>query len=564
MKIFRWAIIVSARLALVLMLYVCVSAQTDIVKSQGITSPLHQANLGKIIFTAKAIPVENLKGTDFLQTIELKEKADLSFRGFMADSLTNYLHVLAPELTADQLGQQGNFQLSFVIDGALVYQANLHPATVPLESKNSETTFGFPFLNSANPDAGATWKRFLFDGGDQALTPGKHLLRLELRPYVNNPDLKVGDLIAQGELRLIVPDKAEVDKKLSAIQPIRQASGWKVSQASYDQAKIEELNRKIAENFYRDITSVVVIEDGKLVIEEYFNGATRDTLLNTRSVGKSFLSPIVGIAIRDGHIKSENQTLKDFYDLQKFANYSTKKESVSLKSLLTMSSAFDGNDDDENSPGNEEKMYPTADWVKFALNVPMDDKKRVGEKWAYFTAGVVVLGDIVNKSVPEGLEKYADKNLFKPLGITKYEWGYTPQRVPSTAGGIQLRALDLARFGELHRNGGRWEGKQIIPRDWVEKALTKQIGLDNTTNYGYLFWNTTFNISSKKHEVFFATGNGGSKIFMFKDRPLVVVITATAYGKWYMHNQVFNMMNRYILPAVTSDGRSVRATARPI
>jgi CubicO group peptidase (beta-lactamase class C family) len=536
---------------LVLMFYGYACAQTDIVKSQGITGPLHQANLGKIIFTAKAIPVENLKETDFLKTIELKEKADLNFRGFMGNSLTNYLHALAPQLSVDQLGQQGNFQLSFMVDGALVYQANLHPATVPLESKNTETTFGFPFLNSANPEAGATWKRFLFDGGDQALTPGKHLLKLELRPYLRDPDLKVGQLIAQGELQLIVPEKSEVDKKLSAIQPIKPSSGWKISQASYDQAKIEELNRKIAENFYRDITSLVVIEDGKLLIEEYFNGATRDTLHNTRSVGKSFLSPIMGIAIGEGHIKSENQTLKDFYDLQKFANYSPRKETVTLKSLLTMSSGFNGNDDEEESPGNEEKMYPTADWVKFALDVPMDDKKKVGEKWAYFTAGVVVLGDIVNKSVPEGLEKYADKKLFKPLGITKYVWGYTPQKVPNTAGGIQLRTLDLARFGELHRNGGRWNGKQIIPRDWVEKALTKQIGLDSTTNYGYLFWNTTFNISGKKHEVFFATGNGGSKIFVFKDRPLVIVITSTAYGKWYMHAQAFNMMNRYILPAIT-------------
>jgi CubicO group peptidase (beta-lactamase class C family) len=195
-------------------------------------------------------------------------------------------------------------------------------------------------------------------------------------------------------------------------------------------------------------------------------------------------------------------------------------------------------------------MYPTADWVKFALDVPMDDKKQVGEKWAYFTAGVVVLGDIVNKSVPEGLDKYADKKFFKPLGVTNYKWEYTPQHVPNTAGGIQLRTLDLARFGELHRNGGRWQGKQIIPREWVEKAFTKQIGIDNTTNYGYLFWNTTFNIGGKKHEVFFATGNGGSKIFVFQDQPLVIVITATAYAKWYMHNQVFNMMNRYILPAI--------------
>lgn len=71
-------------------------------------------------------------------------------------------------------------------------------------------------------------------------------------------------------------------------------------------------------------------------------------------------------------------------------------------------------------------MYPTNDWIKFALDLPMSERN-VGDKWAYFTAGVVILGDIINRSLPQGLEKYADEKLFQPLGITKYEWPYTPQ-----------------------------------------------------------------------------------------------------------------------------------------
>ncbi len=68
--------------------------------------------------------------------------------------------------------------------------------------------------------------------------------------------------------------------------------------------------------------------------------------------------------------------------------------------------------------------------------------------------------------------------------------------------------------------------------------------------YGYLFWNTTFKVGGKSFEAFFATGNGGNKIFIFKDQPLVIVITATAFGRWYMHRQVDTMMERYILPSV--------------
>ncbi len=552
MKIVKFRIV-----SLALWIVVCPSVfgQTDLVKSDGITSPLHQARIGQIVFTSKPVAADPQE-TDLVTSVDLGKPTDLSIRAFMANSLTNYLHKLAPELTVDELNRQGNYQISFFVDGALVHQENINPFWVRAENKIKQTILGLTLISAADPDsasAGARiWKLFLMNGGEEALSVGIHRVKIELRPYVKTTEYKVGDLLAAGEIEVTAPAKPGIDGRVTAIQPVRPNSGWKISKASFDQRKIEELNRKIVEDLYKQITSVVVIKGGKLLVEEYFNGAARDSLHNTRSATKSFTSTMMGIAINDGYIKGENQTLKDFYDLKKFANFSPKKESVTIKSLLTMSSAFNGNDDDQNSPGNEEKMYPTDDWVKFALDLPMDEKRNVGEKWAYFTAGVVLLGDIINKSVPEGLEQYADKKLFQPLGITKYQWEYTPQKVPNTAGGLRMSALDLAKYGQLYQNGGRWNGRQVLPSTWVEKTFTRQIPLPQGGDdyYGYLFWNTTFDIAGKKHQAFFATGNGGSKIFVFKDQPLVIVITATAYGKWYMHAQVFNMMNKYILPAV--------------
>jgi CubicO group peptidase (beta-lactamase class C family) len=561
MKTFRQLIfsiyakkILGITAAILLALSATTFGQTDIVKSEGITSPLHQANLGKIVFTSNSVTIESLKETDFLKTFELKETGDLGIRAFMGNSLTNYLHALAPEMTAEELTRNGNYQFSFFVDGVLIHKENFHPAWLgSAENKNTKTVFAASLINSATPESrwGAIWQVFLLSGGSQALTEGKHLLRLEMRPYLKTTELKIGDLLAAGELQVMVI-KPKIDEKLAALQPIQADSGWQISKDTYDQERIKELNRKIAENIYKEIKSIVVIKNGNLLIEEYFNGADRNTLQNTRSVGKSFASTMMGIAISDGYIKSENQTLKDFYDLTKFVNYSTKKESVTLKNLLTMSSGFAGNDDDQSSPGNEEKMYPTDNYVKFALDLPMDDKKENGKTWNYFTAGVVVLGDILHKSVPGGLEAYADKKLFKPLGITKYQWQYTPQKVPLTAGGLQMSALDFAKYGQLYQNGGRWDGQQIIPRNWVEKTFTKYLNVPYGPNvfYGYLFWNTTYKIGNKSHEAFFSTGNGGNKIFVFRDQSLVIVITATAFGKWYMHRQIDSMMERYILPAV--------------
>jgi CubicO group peptidase (beta-lactamase class C family) len=205
-------------------------------------------------------------------------------------------------------------------------------------------------------------------------------------------------------------------------------------------------------------------------------------------------------------------------------------------------------------PGNQEKMYPTADWIKFALDLPMDDKKEIGKTWTYFTAGTIVLGDIIEKSVPGGLEKYADTKLFKPLGIEKYQWQHTPQKVANTAGGLQMSSLDFAKYGQLYKNGGEWNGKQVVPHIWVDKTFTKYLTIPfGNMNYGYLFWNITYNVKGKPYEAFFATGNGGNKIFVFKDQPLVVVITATAFGKSWAHLQVDKMMEKDILPAVLEE-----------
>jgi CubicO group peptidase (beta-lactamase class C family) len=261
---------------------------------------------------------------------------------------------------------------------------------------------------------------------------------------------------------------------------------------------------------------------------------------------------VTGIAIKDGYLKNENQTLSEFYDLQKFENYSPEKGAVTIRSLLTMSSGFDGSDSDENSPGNEEKMYPTANWVKFALDLPMDKTKTIGEKWEYFTAGVVLLGDILDKSVPGGLEKYADKKLFAPLGIKNYKWQYTPQKVANTAGGLQMSALDFAKFGQLYKNRGEWRGKQIISKDWAQATFTKHLSLPQQpgVSYGYLFWNQTFKANGKQYEAFLANGNGGNKIIVFNDAPLVIVVTATAFGKPYAHAQVERIVEKYLLPAI--------------
>jgi CubicO group peptidase (beta-lactamase class C family) len=213
-----------------------------------------------------------------------------------------------------------------------------------------------------------------------------------------------------------------------------------------------------------------------------------------------------------------------------------------------------GDDSDYSSPGNEENMYPTDNWVTFSLDLPMQQTYNIGEDFTYFTGGVVVLGDIIHKSVPGGLVAYADDKLFKPLGITNYKWQYTPQNIGNTAGGIQLRALDFAKFGQLYKNKGQWNGQQFLCDTWVEKSLSKQVSQAHAGikdgYYGYLFWNKTYTINGTPYEVSFCSGRGGNKIFIFKDLPFVIVITSSAYNNPNAHSDVDKMIIDYILPAI--------------
>ncbi|WP_281986505.1 serine hydrolase domain-containing protein [Aquimarina aggregata] len=470
--------------------------------------------------------------------------------------LIKSLKELAPSLSEEELLSKGNFQFSYLIDGKLIYVENLNTGAGPKTRKTEMLKQVVPLVAPERIGFWGwyMWQRFMkVNGGLDVFTEGNHTLSIEIKPYLKDGTLKVGPLLAKGNIAVKVP-KIYIDENLVPVQKIQPNSGWEIAKDNFDNNKIEALNRKIAEGRFEDINSIVVIKDGKLLIEEYFNDATRDSLHNPRSVGKSFASTILGIAIKDEFVKDENALLKDFYDLKSYKNYSAKKDSVTLKSLLTMSSGFLGNDWDNDSPGTEDKMQSTDNWVKFTLDLPMHKDKIIGKDYNYFTAGSNLLGDIIHKSVPNGLVSYGDKKLFAPLGITEYKWFHTPQNVAYTGGGIELRAIDFAKYGQLYKNKGLWNGKQILTKEWVEKSLAKQVSQDyggiKGMHYGYLFWNRVYTVNDKDYEVSFCTGNGGNKIFIFKDIPFVIVITASAYNKPGSHANVDKMMIDYILPAI--------------
>lgn len=540
-------------IALLLISKFCFGQNLNIIETEQTKSKVHQSNIGKIFFTEKRISYDTLTKEDFLQTYKLTNKSNLFFVAYFDNTLTNYKHQLLPQFSPDTLFTLGNYQFSLYVDCKLIYQSNLLPGAPPAKNQNTDTYLNRPSVDNINGQgtwSESFWNRFLQNGGDKVLTDGRHQLKMEIRPYVKSDTIKTGEIIASGELLLEVDRLPKINIKEIQLHKPLPYHGMAVSSESFDTNSIKQLKGAIEEGVFKKINSIIVLKEGKILIEEYFNGENRNSLHDPRSVGKSFSSTLTGMEISDGFIKSETQTISDFYKLNQFENFSHSKGKATIKDLLTMSSGFEGDDEVINSKGNEENMYPTNDWVKFTLDLPYQDSLK--EKWHYFTAGVILLGDILNKSAPNGLEKYADDKLFKPLGITNYKWQYTPQNVPNTAGGIEMNALDFAKYGQLYKNGGTWNGQQILNKAWVEKTFTKQKQLTSRDSeyYGYLFWNKTYKANNKGYEAFYCAGNGGNYILIFKNEPLVIVITASAYGQYYAHSQVTEMLSKYILPAI--------------
>lgn len=527
-------------------------SKKDIINVEKTENPIQKKYSGKIIFLSQNIATENLRDSDILNSAIFQENGDLGIHAFFDNSLVNYLHQLEPLLSVDELLKKGNYQFSFYVDGKLIYQENLNTGAGTSDHKKFKTSLRIPLLSSKNEDSWGRylWMRFyMAHNGIDALTAGNHILKIEIRPYINTSTIQTGSVIAEGQINLTVPAQNTTEQQI-AIQPIQSNSGWNISQERINTEIIRTLNKKIAENRFKNITGIVIIKEGKLLLEEYFNGSGRDSLQDTRSVGKSFSSALMGIAIKEGYLKSENQKLSEFYDLKLFKNYSPQKDNVTIKSLLTMSSGFDGNDENYESPGNEENMYPAENWVKFTLDLPMTENP-IGKNWSYFTAGVVVSGDILDKTVPQGLKSYADQKLFQPLGITNYKWQFTPQQKPSLAGGLRMKALDFAKFGQLYQNNGVWSGKTLLSKEWIQKSFTNYF-TDNPDfeGYGYLFWRKVYTVGNKSYEAFQSSGNGGNKIIIFTQIPVVIVITAQAYNKPYAHQQSEKIVQDYLLPAL--------------
>lgn len=354
-------------------------------------------------------------------------------------------------------------------------------------------------------------------------------------------------------LVLIVSTHCHGQKKYTYSAPKELEDGWKTENLKSQNVDTTLIYKAFSQiiNRRNKIHSVLLIKNDRLIIEEYFNGQFADEPHDLRSTTKSIRSILMGIAIDQGFIDNiDDPILKYLKRPLPNKNLDKRKNDITIKNLLTMSSGLDCNDWNKKSKGQEDKVYKKKDWLQYTLDLPMVNEP--GTVSNYCSMGAIMIAEIISQSSGMTIDKFAEQYLFRPLGITNVSWGHTSNKtiIPS-AKRLYMKSRDLAKIGQLILHKGEWNGKQIVSEKWVEESTTpktKITGID----YGYFWWNIPFKIKEKVVISKTATGNGGQYIMVFPELDMVAVFTGGAYNS-QQDKLPFAMLNDIFLPTFSKE-----------
>lgn len=285
--------------------------------------------------------------------------------------------------------------------------------------------------------------------------------------------------------------------------------------------------------------SAVVVLNGKLIASSYFSGMDErwgrplgniehgsTTLHDTRSITKSVVSLLYGIALADHAVPDINQPLLDFFPDYQDLRDGSAREQITVRDALTMKMGTEWNEDlPYTNPRNSEiAMEMADDRYRFILDRPMVSPP--GKTWSYNGGAVAILAKLISEGTGQSIEHFAQQKLFAPLGITEFEWVKGSDGVPSAASGLRLTASDLAKIGTMIAQNGQYKGQQIVPKDWLEASFQPASTLRNGVQYGFLWYLASGPIGD---QIIFALGNGGQRLTI---QPRTGFVVSTFTGNY--------------------------------
>lgn len=292
-----------------------------------------------------------------------------------------------------------------------------------------------------------------------------------------------------------------------------------------DEGVIEELIEEISNT---DVNTMLMIKDGYLVKEYYKGSALKGRTTPINSATKSITSALIGIAIDKGYIESIDQKVSDFLPELLKDDIESDKLTWTIEHLLTMSV---GSQWDEFSGESFWDMIGSNDWIDYTISQPLTEHP--GQKFNYNSGSSHLLSVIIERATGMSTKEFANENLFSQIGIGTgvfdYYWLTDPEGYYRGGHGIDIKPIDLIKFGYLFLNGGRWDGNQVISREWVELSTSFHINTNLSDvglgEYGFQWWVDEFEWNGQSIPYYYAGGARGQHLYVIPTFDFIVQFT---------------------------------------
>jgi CubicO group peptidase (beta-lactamase class C family) len=265
--------------------------------------------------------------------------------------------------------------------------------------------------------------------------------------------------------------------------------------------------------------SLLVSQNGELIVEEYFNGYSARRTANVKSVSKSIMSALIGIAIDRGHVSGLNQPISEFDGDLMSTKSGTPKDNITVGNLLSMQSGLE-----TTSFYNYGAWVLSDDWIDFALEQPLQAPP--GTKLQYSTGNTHLLSAILTEATGQSTLDFAREVLGQPMGFQLAAWPQDPKGVYFGGNNMELTPRQMLAFGELYLNDGQGNGRQVIPTEWIETSFQPlaESAREEGRFYGYGWWMRDM----VGVQTTFAWGYGGQFILLVPEFSMVVVTTSSS------------------------------------
>jgi len=325
--------------------------------------------------------------------------------------------------------------------------------------------------------------------------------------------------------------------------------GWQSStpeEQGMDSAQLVRMFEYIEDN---NITlhSLLIVRNGYLVTEAYWHLYGPNDVHTVESITKSVIGTLIGIAIARREIINTDQALLDFFPDRFIKNLEPGKEFITLDHLLSMTPGLDCEDAKTLSVSTQ-----SNDWVQYFLDLPMSSKP--GSTWVYCSGAAHLLSAILQSKTGMDARTYANRNLFEPLEIpqvSEQDWASDPQGITNGIAGLYLTPRDLAKYGFLYLNNGKWEGRQIISSNWVRDSTDEHAYIGNDDYVGGLDRRFGYLWSIFPDQKYYGyLGRAGQELFILPRENMVIVFTGAL--RVDEEGTLLNLVNDYIIPSVRS------------